>query len=678
MELSRNWLAHYVELPESAEELAAGLTAAGHAVEGMTERGDDLLLDVDVTTNRPDCMSHFGLAREVAAIFGRELTPPESACAESAEATADHVAVELADGDCRRYVARLVRGVTVGPSPPWLARRLESIGQRPINNVVDVTNFVLWETGQPIHAFDFAKVTGGRIVVRAAGEGETLVTLDGERRELDPEVLVIADAERPVALAGIMGGLETEVGEGSTDVLVESAHFDPRRTRRGAGRLGMHTDASHRFERGADFDACRWAADRVARLLAEVAGGTVLAGAVDEVGTPPRELKGTVDASRLSAFAGAPFDADGVAAALASVGFAVERRGDGVVEATVPGWRWYDFADGRPDGRVWEADLYEEVLRLTGFDGIPSALPALGEPDAGSSAEHRLRHAVRRHLAGLGLVEAVTYAFQSPAEEDSIEALRRAGEALQIANPLSEKLSVMRRSLLPGLVESARFNLRRGAQEVRLYEIGRCFPGGDAEELETVAVVAGGHAAAPWDRPAEFDLFDLKGIVESLAERFGAELAAQPTRLAGFLTGASARLTAGGETVGHLGRLEGDFPVPLFGAELATSLLAGGEREGEVVLPSRFPGIAIDLTLTHSAEVPWAEVAAAVEAFDTPHLVGFHLKDRYRGEGVPEGAVNTTLGFLYNAEERSLTRDEVQATHERLAAELERAFGWSE
>ncbi|MGB5882014.1 MAG: phenylalanine--tRNA ligase beta subunit-related protein, partial [Thermoanaerobaculia bacterium] len=264
MELSFNWLSQYVDHGATVDEVAARLTAAGLAVEGMEERGGDYLLDVDVTTNRPDCMNHLGLAREVAVVFDKPLDVPDARPEELAKRTADEVTLTLEDPvGCSRYVARLVEGVEVGPSPEWLVERLESIGQRPINNIVDITNFVLWETGQPIHAFDFDKLRGRAIVVRRAQGGELLVTLDGERRELGPEVLVIADAERAVALAGIMGGLETEVTESTKNVLIESAHFDPRVIRAGAKRLDLHTDASHRFERGADPGTCLDAATRV-------------------------------------------------------------------------------------------------------------------------------------------------------------------------------------------------------------------------------------------------------------------------------------------------------------------------------------------------------------------------------------------------------------------------------
>src|SRR6202035_1256426 len=293
MLFSRRWLAEYVELPADADELARRLTFAGFAVEQVKAVDDDFLLDVDVTTNRPDCMNHFGLARELAVLLDRPLKPPAVALREAAERTADAAKVVLQDfAGCPRYLARVIRGVRVGESPAWLQARLESIGQRAINNVVDVANFCLWELGQPMHAFDLAKLAGATVVVRRARVGESLVTLDGQARELSPEMLVIADAERPVALAGVLGGLDSEVTESTTDILLESAHFDRQAVRLTARRLGIHTDASHRFERGADIEACAFAAERAAALIAELAGGTVLAGAVDERGAVPPPARG--------------------------------------------------------------------------------------------------------------------------------------------------------------------------------------------------------------------------------------------------------------------------------------------------------------------------------------------------------------------------------------------------
>ncbi|HEY4589131.1 MAG TPA: phenylalanine--tRNA ligase beta subunit-related protein, partial [Thermoanaerobaculia bacterium] len=351
MEFSLAWLAGYVDLPADPHELARRLTAAGLAVEGVTVHAgnvDDTVLDVDITTNRPDCMNHFGLAREVSVIFGHPLKRPEACPEEGPEPVGDALRVVLEDAEgCPRFAARVVRGVKVGPSPDWLRARLESIGLRSINNVVDVTNFVLWELGQPLHAYDLEKLAGGALVARRAREGERLTTLDGQERELDPEILVIADAERPVGLGGVMGGLDSEVTDATRDVAIKGAHFDRRRVRVAARKFGLHTDASHRFERGADPELCAEAVSRAALLIAAVAGGTVLTGALDER-DPGRSWHrhGRLDLAKLDAFAGAEISAVDAERWLTGLGFGVDRvekPGSGVWRVTVPSWRYYDF-----------------------------------------------------------------------------------------------------------------------------------------------------------------------------------------------------------------------------------------------------------------------------------------------------------------------------------------------
>ena len=687
MEFSFDWICQYVEPKEGASEVADRLTAAGLAVEGQDVRLGEVLFDVDVTTNRPDCMNHFGLAREVAALVGQPLIFPGTESLEIEEPAAEAADVELEDAvGCPRYVARIIRGIKVGPSPDWLVERLESIGQRSINNIVDITNFVLWELGQPIHAFDLGKLSQSKIIVRRAREGERLVTLDGEDRKLDPQILVIADADKAVALAGIMGGLDTEVTETTTDILIESAHFDPTRIRLGAGILGMHTDANHRFERGADPEICRFAADRVTSLVAENAGGQVLAGAVDvRNASLDWQLAGTLDLQRASQFGGVDLEPNQVRRWLEGIGFAIEVDSTDLFQVGVPTWRYYDMRPdpsrpaGEPQVPVFEADLFEEVLRLHGFDDIPATLPDVGGPDAGSSAGHWHREGLRRHLASCGYTEAVTFSFYDTESESKYPGIDRQGEPLLLANPISELYAVMQRSLLPGLIEAAEFNLRRGSGSVRLFEIGHLFPGQDAAELEAIAVVAGGGKGTLWDRQLDYDYFDLKGAVESLAARLGVVLRFQPANLAGFMDGTGAEIftdEGSNSPVGYLGQLSLESSsVPLFAAELRTDFFQIGEVK-VVGLPSRFPAVGMDLTLTHAETTAWADLAGEIEAAAVEDLVEFGLEVRYVGEGVPEGAVNTTIYFLYNAADRSLKQEEVNERHEAVRQRLTDRFGW--
>lgn len=680
MQLSRNWLAEYVELPPTVEELRERLTAAGHSVELVEEAGDDVLLDVDITTNRSDCMNHLGMAREIAVLFGKPLKLPSREVEEVSDAASAEATIEIDEPElCRRYVGRVIRGVQVGPSPDWLRRRLETLGLRSINNVVDVTNFILWETGQPQHAFDLEKIGGRKLRVRLATSGETLVTLDGEKRKLDPGMLVIADEAAPVALAGVMGGLDSEVTEGTTEVLLESAFFDPTAVRRTAGALGMHTDASHRFERGTDPEAAAWAADRAAALIAEVAGGEVLAGAIDVYPAPMEERRIPLDHGRLVAFAGAPISKDEVESWLPGLGCGLEATGPDSWRVTVPSWRWNDLE--------LTEDLYEEAIRIYGIDDIPATLPRLAGSDAGDDGASRREDRLRDHLAACGYSEAITFAFHDGVSDQAFPGLYDDEEPLRLANPLSERYSVMRRSLLPNLLESARFNQRRGAEAVTLFELGHVFarredpesaeglPRG-SQEKAVVALVAGGRRGTPWEGALELDFFDLKGVLESLAEAAGRELELRPAPKPFLAEGSAAEILSGGEVVGTCGRLaDDDGPYPLFVAELSSEALAGGRREAPISVPSRHPGIGVDLTLTHPVGLSWREVREAIGELAGPELAEFRLKDRYSGEGVPEGAVNTTIHFFYNAPDRSLTQEEVNEGHSALTAALEDRFG---
>lgn len=545
MKYSYAWLGEYVRLPEispaAVEELANDLTSVGLSLEGHELVASDAILDVDVTSNRPDCMNHLGLAREIAVKRGAPLRAPAFAFAESPSPNGPRASVRIEDAEgCPRFTLRVIRGVKIGPSPEWLVRRLEAIGSRSINNVVDATNFCLWESGQPLHAYDLATVPGGELVVRRARSGEKLVTLDGKERELDPEVLVIGDRSRVVGLAGIMGGLDTEVTARTTDVLLEAAHFDRRRVRIGAKRLGMHTDASHRFERGADFEHCDDASRRCAALIAEIAGGTVEGPAVDRIASAPEPVHWQLSGPDLERFGGTSVADAEIERILSGLGFAPRRSGERLWEGSVPSWREVDFEPRRdrlPAREAWRQDLFEEVWRQAGLDAIPATLPALGGVDSGWNPEHDRRDRLRDRLAGFGYAEAIHYAFGERRADSAFPRLVGEGNPIALANPLSELYAVMRRSLVPNLMAAAEFNANRGAQSVRLFESGHLFPGGKAVEIEALAMVTGGSDGGPWDRHAESDLLGLKGGGRGPARRPGSRGRGLSRRAAGHHAG---------------------------------------------------------------------------------------------------------------------------------------------
>ncbi|HSM14703.1 MAG TPA: phenylalanine--tRNA ligase subunit beta [Thermoanaerobaculia bacterium] len=714
MKFSLSWLADYLDLPlggalrsdaagrrwlgdldgeirRKSVQIGEELTAAGLAVEAIDEvpagkGGPDLILDVDVTSNRPDCMNHQGLARELAVALGVPLTRPPISFFGSISSEGADGAVRLEDPEgCPRFVSRVIRGVKVGPSPDWLVRRLASIGLRSINNVVDATNFVLWETGQPLHAYDLATVPGGELRVRRARAGEKLVTLDEVERELGPEILVIADRERAVGVAGVMGGFDTEVTAKTSDVLLESAHFDRRRIRTGAKLLGLHTDASHRFERGADFGACDEASRRCAALIVEIAGGAVEEGAVDAIAARPATIEWRLEADRLERFAGFPVSDEEIEATLGGLGFEPGMTtGERSWSGSVPSWRAVDFEPRRDRAAesgaplAYPQDVYEEVLRHVGLDRVPSTLPGLGGVDPGVNPMHETERRARRALAGLGFAESIHFAFHAREMDAAWPSLAGAGEPLALANPLSERYAVLRRSLVPNLVEAAEFNARRGADGVRLLEIGHLFPGADEPELDALAAVAGGTLGGPWDGGAPVDLFRFKGWLEALLAELGvAGLEVRPEDLPGLLPGtAGSWLDGEGERLGWFGRVARcETPFDLFAGELLLERLPRPGGALRVSAPPRLPGVRADLTLTHPTDLPWRELEAAIRALQVEPLRGFRLKERYQGAGVPDGAVATTITFEYNAGERSLTQEEVNQRQSALAAELERRFG---
>jgi len=670
MRFDATWLAELLDGAPDPDTLADRMTAVGFTVELREPVDGGEAWDVEVTTNRPDAMNHRGMAREAAVALDAAVRPLEFELEESGEPADRFATVEVDDPEgCSRYAARIVRGVTVGPSPEWLAARLERCGVRPINVIVDVTNLVLLELGQPLHAFDLATLDGSRIVVRRAADGERLVTLDGEERTLDPSVLVIADAGRAVALAGIMGGADTEITGGTTDVLIESAHFDPIVIRRAARKLGMHTEASHRFERGTDPEIVPVAAAYAASLIARLAGGTVHPGTIDVHPRPWTPRTVTFSVARLGRFAGLEIAADRVVSILDGLGFA-PRIENGEVTVTVPSWR-VDVE--RPE------DLYEEVIRHVGYDAVPAVLPVLSSRPGGRSPAWERVDRAREAALDAGLDEVVTYAFIDP-EDDALAGASPLcpGEPLPLSNPLSRNQGTMRRSLLPGLVAAAREMANRGERELSVFEQGRAFAVADGGpvEAERLAVVLAG-PRGPWDGRRETDFLDIKGVAEFLAERLGLPVERWERGGAPWLDegeGAVGR-DAAGRALAVAGRLapetaaRWDLKLPLYVAEFDLEAMAEPAEPRFEPLP-RFPEVVEDVTVEHDRRLEYATLEAAVRRLAAGFVERIGLVVRYEGKNVPKGRVRTTIRLVYRHPERSLTRDEVNAMQETLRKRL--------
>jgi phenylalanyl-tRNA synthetase beta chain len=697
MDISYNWLRELTDIGLPPRELAERLTMAGLAVDAVKESGDDSVLEFDLTSNRPDCLSHLGIAREAAALTGAGLKLPDLTAKNVGGRAEQFTAVEIEDAQlCPRYAARVMRGVKIAPSPAWLVERLEAIGQRPINNVADITNFVMHELGQPLHAFDLAKLSEFRIVVRRARAGEKIKTLDGVERDLDEQTLVIADAARAVAVAGVMGGEETEISAGTVDVLVESAYFDPQSVRRTSKLLGLQTDASYRFERGVDYEGVRRAQDRCVALICELAGGTATEDAIDVY--PKRITPPTVRLRprRVEELSGLSVPAEESRRILNSLGFEPAAGVDGdELSFGVPTWR--------TDVRI-EEDLVEEVARVYGYDKIGEALPpspVTGEYLLGD----RRRRAARQVLTAAGFNEAVSISFieessgvaeSGESRFETVPGLQKVegeGAFVTLSNPIIEGARLMRPSLLPGLLEATRHNFNHGTRDVRLFETGRVFArsgtSGDEDEsrpseVEAFALLVTGEALEEGKAAGRAaDFFDLKGGLEAAADamRVG-ELEFEPASVSHLREGQSARVNLGGREIGHAGRLSEElaarykFRQPVYVAEVnLTALLATGERPARYTPLPRFPGVARDVSLVADRRVTFGEMRRAILSLGIEECRGVALVDVYEGANVPEGRRSLTLRVEYRADGRTLRDEEVEAMHARVVSALEGEFG---
>jgi phenylalanyl-tRNA synthetase beta chain len=672
-----SWLRDQLDGAPDADTLAARLTGLGFLVEVREPVGDDEAWDVEITTNRPDAMNHRGLAREAAAAGAGTLKPLTAVLDETGPPAGGSARVRVEDAaGCPRYCARVIRGVRVAPSPAWLAERLERCGVRPINNVVDATNYVLLELGQPLHAFDLARLAGSEIVVRRARPGEPLATLDGVARTLTVDDLVIADRDRAVALAGVMGGADSEIGPATTDVLLESATFDPLVVRRTARRHGLSTEASFRFERGADRAMARTAADIAAALIVQLAGGEVAAGVLDSAPRLPEPRTIAFSLARLSAFTGCAVPGGFTLRVLAALGCEPNAHGDRV-SCTVPTWR--------VDLELAE-DLYEEVLRHFGYNNVPSRLPALAGEAGARLGSWPLTERARQALAAVGAAEAFTYSFVA-AETEAATArspLAAGGAPVAVANPLSARMAVMRRSLLAGLVEAAAGNQRRGAERVLLGEVGRAFfaEGAKVREEERLALALAG-AVGPWDAPRPADFLELRGLVEGVLAGLGLAAAGwRPTDAAVLAAGTGAEIVLDGRVVGIAGRVADDVaallevPAALWVAEIDLGAAAAAPTVA-FAPPPRHPAVVADLTVRHRLDLAYERLAAAVRAAAPAWLESVTPVVRYQGEGVGPDEVKTTVRLTYRHPERSLTQDEVNAAHFAVMDALARQLGVS-
>ena len=684
MLFSSQWLARYVELPEATDDLAELLTRCGMVVEDMRPQGGGTVFDLDIPSNRVDAMNHYGVAREIATAQRVDLQAPGVTAEESDPGVDQLTGVEIDDfNGCPRYAARLIRGIKVAPSPQWLASLIEAIGLRPLNNVADITNFVLWELGHPLHAFDFDRLAEQRIIVRRARDGESLVTLDDVERKLSAGDLVIADARRPVALAGVMGGAESAINDDSVNVLLEGAWFDPASVRATAQRFNLHTDASHRFERSPAHDGMLMALDRAAALVQELAGGELARGTIDVVGKLPEPVTTELRLERLQGLLGievAPADVEEI---LTRLGFEIAAQNDGY-SVRVPSFR--------PDV-TREEDLIEEVGRHNGYDRLPATLPIVRSVEEPGTPEILGERLLKQCFVTAGCYEAMSSSLSSTTEQAVF--VDQTEDLVALGNPISESLGVLRAHLVPGLLGAVSHNLNHGQRALRLFEVGHCFTGpltddGVTERWGVAIVLTGARRRDHWaDAAAAVDFYDLKGIVERVSRQMAwPKWQWEAGTAAGIDPATAAVLRAGDEPdapAGWAGRISADaahvfdIDAEVWAAEMDIDQLIGRTHPTARYLPmSRFPGGVRDVAIVLAEDIDYAAVEAtttdAAAAADLP-LASVSLVEIYAGDEIPPAHRGLTLRFTFRADDRTLTAEEIDASQKNLVEALVETLG---
>ena len=640
----------------------------------LSEYLGDTTLDLYITPNRPDLLSIIGIAREVAALTGKAINIPDTRYAEAGESIGGKASVEIRDPDlCPRYCATLITDAKVGPSPPWLEQRLLACGMRPINNIVDVTNYVMLEHGQPLHAFDFEKISEKRIIVRRA-RNESIITLDGMGRDLSSDMLVIADGKRPVAIAGVMGGAGSEVTEATTSVLIESANFNPASIRRTSIEFKLGSEASLRFEKGLSAELPLQALRRATQMMAELSGGKIARGIID-VYPGKREVKPiSLTTKQVARILGIKIAREKVAKVLSSLGFQCESVSPGELSVAVPYWR--------TDVRLAE-DLVEEIARIIGYDDLPTTLPSGALPRYKPDPMRALIEKVSNILVGCGMQEVITYSLTSLA---MLRKVTPQPAALKVANPITTEQEYLRTTLRPGLLQTLSANEKHENNSIRLFEVGKVYlprEGDLPEERHMLSgVLCGTRLDHSWHGESErLDFFDAKGVVETLMERLGVAPRFEPAEDKTFSPGSRATIVVGGESVGTLGELHprvaercdiSSSPVYLFEIDLERLLPATMAPLKYRPIP-KFPITLRDIAVVVNEEIPSKRVQDIIEG--SPLVSRVTLFDFYTGKQVPAGKKSLAFRILYQSPSRTLTDEEVNRAQQEIVSRLSRELG---
>jgi phenylalanyl-tRNA synthetase beta chain len=665
MKISYNWLKEFAAVSDTPQQVGTRLTNLGFALDALEPRGGDSIFEFDVPTNRPDCLSHYGLAREAAAAYGSRLEPPKFELREGEKAARDVFSISIADADlCARYCGRYIEGVKIGPSPEWLRQRLDALGVRSINNVADATNYVMFELGQPLHAFDADTLAGQEIIVRRADFDEKLTTLDGVERTLNPSMLVIADAHRAVAVAGVMGGADTEISQSTKNVLLESANFDPLSIRKTSRALGLLSEASYRFERGADVEMARYACDRAAMLIQALSGGVIYRDVIDVYPNPRNPVHAQLRRHRIRDFLGAAVEDAAVERILERLGFKWKHTHEG----------WTVEVPGHRLDVTREEDLLEEVARHYGFDQFPATLPKWNSYGSGLPLESAER-TLRSELSAAGYTEIVPMVFSDELTE---RRFREESDPVRLLNPMAEDEAVLRTSQVPSMLRTIQWNLYRGIRDLQLYEIGKIYRRGGERRSLILAATGGLGKKNVYDPERQFSFFDLKGDTEELLDAFNIKVSSGNDSIPAYYhPGRAVRM---GDLV-SFGELHPDyaeeykFRQRIYLAEFDVEmLLESTERRAIQPIP-KFPSIRRDFSLILDKGTRYADVEQAVRSVNVRELVRIEPFDRMETGPFANSKYALAISLTYQSSERTLTDDEVENLDKAILITLRQRLG---
>ena len=685
MKVQVDWLKEYTAIDVTADELGHVLTMAGLEIEShetvdLPDGEKSEVLELNVTPNRGYCLSHIGVAREVSALLNKslKLSDPIKALATKSGSVAveDRVSVENLEPElCPRYCALVIENVKVGPSPKWLKDRLIAIGLRPINNIVDITNFVMMEYGQPLHAFDQGLLAGNKIVIRRAKKGEPFASLDGTELKLEPDALVIADGDRPVALAGIMGGTNSQVSEATSHVVLESACFDPATVRKGSKKYGLRSDSSYRFERGVDWNGVVSAQARAALLIKELASGEICSGRIDIYPEAGKPIVVPLRVSRVNQLLGGSFTAEQIQGLLSRLGMEIAEPSE-TMQVKIPSFR--------PD-LSREVDLIEEIVRIDGFDKVGTVFPVAGVRPVKIAVRQKIIKKVREVLCCTGFSETVHYSFieNAYAEEFKMAFALEQDQMIVLKNPLSSENDTMRTSLIPGLLKTAALNLSKGQKPLKLFEVGSVYFANSnknrTEKAVLSAIVLGPYELTPWKpRGKEYDFYDLKGTLETLAEHLHLKLETSPGSKSFLMPGKSVRVHVNGIELGYLAQVDPEQKlVHEIGQNVYALELDLGALENAISSSiqfqkiAKFPETYRDISILVDRQVTSEQVAGLILKTGTSLIQKVELYDHFEGKKIQADKKSLTFALSFQSAERTLSDEEVTPLFERIIKTLE-------